>query len=325
MGSYARNAAWSRIPIAKIEDLSDAVYGAGLEATQMASGLVSGSLAFSENRGAVYSSGLINGQVALSGPLSLDKVTLGVGLRIAPGSWHWLSEVGTGDIGVFHPGEQHDSMYMPGSLYATATLSLDLLEQEAAQEDLVIDRKTLGGTGFHRRRLPDDVVGRLKRRFELIHAATGSSQDNAGELLLQAVINHFGRVPSTHNRHDSPNAHARIVARARDYIMEHLSEPLSLDEIASAAYASRRTLQRAFAEILADSPRVYVRRLRLHRIRHDLASDAERACTITLISNQWGISELGRMSGWYRELFGERPSDTVAHAPDIRRPNLYTH
>jgi hypothetical protein len=120
----------------------------------------------------VYSSGLINGQVALKGPLSIDKVTFGVGLRIGHGSWHWLNEVTTGDIGVFHPGEQHDSMYMPGSLYATATLSLDRLEEKAAQVDLVLDRRTLGGTGFHKQHLPDGVIRRLRRRFEMIHAGT---------------------------------------------------------------------------------------------------------------------------------------------------------
>jgi hypothetical protein len=57
-----------------------------------------------------------------------------------------------------------------------------------------------------------------------------------------------------------------------------------------------------------------VRRLRLHRIHHDLASDAERACTIALVACHWGMAELGRMSGWYRELFGERPRDTHARA-----------
>jgi AraC-like DNA-binding protein len=53
-------------------------------------------------------------------------------------------------------------------------------------------------------------------------------------------------------------------------------------------------------------------RQRLHRSRYDLASDEERACTVALIANQWGISELGRMARRYRDLFGEFPSDTLA-------------
>lgn len=327
MGHYKRSSAWSRIPIAKIEDLSDAVYGAGLEATQMGKGVVTGSLAFAEENGVIISSGLIGGHVALRGPLSMDMITIGIGLRVTSGTWHWLNEVHTGNIGVFHPGDEHDSLYMPGSLYSTVTLSAQRLEQEAAKEDLVLDAKTLGGTGFHPYDVPAGVIRQLRTQFERIHCdgpALVHGETGICETMLRAVVDHFTRPPFLQNRGTSHIGHARIFARARAYIMEHLSEPLSLDELASAACASRRTLQRAFVEILGDSPHVYVRRLRLHRIRHDLASDEEKACTIALISNQWGISELGRMSGWYRELFGERPSDTVAHASDSHRAALDT-
>jgi transcriptional regulator GlxA family with amidase domain len=106
------------------------------------------------------------------------------------------------------------------------------------------------------------------------------------------------------------------------FIAEHLTEPIALDDIARAACASRRTLYRAFAESLNDTPQNYVRRLRLHRIRHDLASDAERACTIALVASHWGLTEFGRMTRWYRELFGERPSDTRAHARDTEHKHL---
>jgi AraC-like DNA-binding protein len=63
-------------------------------------------------------------------------------------------------------------------------------------------------------------------------------------------------------------------------------------------------------------------RLRLHRIRHDLASDEERACTVALIANQWGISELGRMARRYRDLFGELPSETLAKQRPRTRPEV---
>jgi AraC-like DNA-binding protein len=134
--------------------------------------------------------------------------------------------------------------------------------------------------------------------------------------MLDGLILHLARPPHVGNGGTHPGSFGKIVARARGYILENLSEPISVDDIAAAAYTSRRTLFRAFADILDDTPHTYVRRLRLHRIRHDLASEAERACTIALIANQWGISDLGRMSGWYRELFGERPSETLAQLRD---------
>jgi AraC-like DNA-binding protein len=307
---------WTRVPITSIDDLSDGIYGAGLEATQMAKGTVSGSLAFAQKNGITFSSGFISGTVALTGPLSTKQLTVGVGLHFPPGSRHWMNEAPTGVVGVFHAGDEHDCYYTPGALYVGLTLDADRLEEEAARAELVLDRKALGGTGLHQRLLHPQTVAWLRERFERIHSGrqpTGR-EDDVFAIMLEAFVDHFGRAPSTSNRGNSRHAHAAIVRRARSYIADHLAAPIALDDIALAAYASRRTLYRAFAEMLDDTPQSYVRRLRLHRIRHDLATDVERACTIALVANQWGISELGRMSGWYRELFGERPSETHAHA-----------
>jgi hypothetical protein len=76
------------VPIGRIEDLSNAVLGARLEAMQMSHAPLMGSLAFSESGGVVYSSGQIDGRITLSGTLSETMVTLGTGLLIAPGSRH---------------------------------------------------------------------------------------------------------------------------------------------------------------------------------------------------------------------------------------------
>ena len=318
------------VPIAQIEDLCDAVYGAGLEATQMSTGGLSGSLVFAEKTGLTVTSGLIIGHVALTGPLSLDNVTIGIGLHIGRGSRHWLNEVETGDVGVFHPGDEHDSLYARDSLYAAVTLSTERLEDAAAREDLVLDRKCLGGTGFHPRHVSAPVNSLLRQRFERVHAGGPSALPGEADLcdtLLAVVIRHYARDPFPSNRRSNVGRHAKVVTMARAYILEHLSEPLSLDRIAAAACTSKRTLQRAFAEILNESPQTFVRKIRLHRIRHDIADDAERACTIALIANQWGISELGRMSRWYRDLFGERPSETLARPPSPagRKVDLAMH
>lgn len=311
MGSFRHSPSWSRIPIGKIEDLSDAVLGAGLEATQMSTGDLSGSLAFSQFDDVICTSGLINGRVGLYGPLSPNMITLGIGLDLAPGTRHWLNEVETGNIGVFYPGDVHDSIYCDGSLYATVTLTAERLEEEAAKNDVVLDCGTLGGTGVHHRNLAPEMLLSLNNAVASIHAGRqDASGDQIGRKMLNALIVHLARPPHLRNGGTNPNSYARIVARARDYIHENLGEPISIDDIAAAAFTSRRTLLRAFTEILDDTPRSYVRRLRLHRIRHELASDAERVCSIALVANEWGISDLGRMAGWYQELFGELPRQT---------------
>jgi AraC-like DNA-binding protein len=315
---------WNHIPIVRIEDLRDAIHGAGFEATQMAAAPLSGHLAYAERDGVVYNTGLINGQVALRGALSQELLTIGVGLRLGAGSRQWMRETGTGAVGVFHASDDHDAFYTPGTLFATATLSLDRLEEIAANEEIVLNRKVLGGTGIHPRTLSPTTVRQVRQAFELVHcgpAVAPRAGTRPGATLLRAIVTHLGRSPHGRNRRSSTNVHARIVERARAYIIDHLSDPISLDDIVRVSFASQRTLYRAFEEILDDTPQTYVRRLRLHRIRHDLASDAERACTIALVANQWRMSDLGRMAGWYRELFGEQPSDTHTHSKERLRPN----
>ncbi|MCS0497782.1 helix-turn-helix domain-containing protein [Ancylobacter sp. MQZ15Z-1] len=302
-----------RLRIERIEDLSDAVRDAHLRTIQLSAHPLFGSLAFAEEDGVGCTSGYVGGRVSLQGPLSCDGITIGLGLRLAPGCWQWLSEAETRNVAIFNEADEHDSVYGPGSLYAVVALSAERLEAEAAKYDLVLDRKTLGGTRLHSRKLAASSTERLAERFERIHSGEDSGTGVVAEL-LSVFIEHLSRFPIDHDRRVSRNMHARIVQKARAYIHEHLVEPIALDAIASAAGTSRRTLYRAFADILDDSPQTYVRRLRLHRIRENLASDTELACTITVIANQWGISELGRLAGWYRGLFGERPSETLSRA-----------
>jgi AraC-like DNA-binding protein len=155
----------------------------------------------------------------------------------------------------------------------------------------------------------------LHAQFERIHAkhrADGSSARMIGTQLLDAMIMHFAREPRFHVGGTDPRGLARIVARARAFIHENLNQPLSIDKIASAAATSHRTLHRAFQIVLDETPYSYVQQLRLHRIRHELVTDAEAACTVTSAANRWNIRELGRFAAWYRDLFGELPSQTLA-------------
>ena len=145
--------------------------GAGqLQATQMTCGEVSGGIAFAEFGGMVFTSGLIEGRVALAGPLSQSGVTIGIGLDLPPGTRHWLTEVVTGEVAIFHGGDEHDLLYQPGSLYATVTLSAEVLEEEAAERGFVLDRKVLGGTRLHARRVAPEVTAPLRASIRGIHA-----------------------------------------------------------------------------------------------------------------------------------------------------------
>jgi AraC-like DNA-binding protein len=240
-----------------------------------------------------------------------------VGLRFGPGSRYWLNPVSDGDVAVFLPGDEHDAFYASGSLYVAATLSAERLVEEAAREGLVLDRRMTARTGLHSKPIAAHSLTWLRGRLARIHengAAPDDDQCKLGFAMLRAVIEHYARMPDGGDGRIHPAGHAGIVHRARDFIRENLAAPISLDAIAAAAGASPRTVTRAFHEVLEDTPGDYVRRLRLHRIRRELVSEAEARCaiSISMTAARWGIGEPGRMSGWYRELFGEHPSETLA-------------
>jgi len=68
---------------------------------------------------------------------------------------------------------------------------------------------------------------------------------------------------------------------------------------------------------LRNRPQAYVTRLRLHQIRSELVR-ATVAPRIAEASNRWAVSELGRMSGRYKAMFGELPSETARLAKTRR-------
>lgn len=302
--------------IRQVEDLGNAVLGADLEVVQMAGPRVGGSLAFAAGGGVIFSSGLISGKVTICGPLSHDAITLGVGLRFGPGSRHWLNEVLDGAVGVLLPGDEHDAYYTGGTLYLAATLTSERLEAILEREEIILDHNALQRSGLHSAPVAAEPLAWLRSRAIRLHQSgppVGVRQTEIGAAMLRLVIHHYSRVPDRGDGRMNPKGRAQIVHRAREYIRENLAAPITLDILAAAAETSRRTLERAFREVLEDSPYNYVLRLRLHRIRRELVTEAEARCTIAMIASRWGIREPGRLSGWYSELFGETPSDTQAY------------
>lgn len=314
---------WHRFDVSRIEDFANLVLGANLEAVQMTGPPVRGSLAFAAHDGVIFSSGLIQTKISLAGPLSSDAITIVIGLRFGTGSRFWLNTVSEGDVAIFRPGNVLDAFYTPGSLYLAATLSADRLEEEASREGLSLDRRMISTTRLLDRPFTSRTFTKLRGLVAGIHSKDTIESDRhreVGHAMLRTVLEYCARRPPAETGRSQPAGRARIVHRAREYIRANLSAPIKLDEIATAAETSRRTLSRAFFEVLEDTPGQYVQRLRLHRIRHELVSDGEALCTISMISRRWGISEPGRMAGWYRELFGESPSETLATR--LARPEL---
>ena len=121
--------------------------------------------------------------------------------------------------------------------------------------------------------------------------------------------------PSTHHElltRPAMNPGRRTVRHALDYIERHLSEQITMSEIAEHVGASIRSVQQGFRDELGVTPMTFLRDRRLERAREDLV-DAEPSdgVTVTMVAERWGFTHLSSFAVLYRKRWGESPSQTL--------------
>lgn len=117
-------------------------------------------------------------------------------------------------------------------------------------------------------------------------------------------------LPSVQPIELTPSARKRTVDRACEYALSHLDEPLTILDLCRTLGASRRKLQYCFQETLGTNPVAYLRALRLNAARRELRNGSSPVC-VQDVAARWGFWHLSRFSSEYREMFGERPSQTL--------------
>ena len=102
---------------------------------------------------------------------------------------------------------------------------------------------------------------------------------------------------------------ADLVERARELMLEHVTDNLTVDEIAATLGVSRRVLRYAFQDAMGVSPYRYFLTERLHATRRMLKTGN---VSVTEACIGHGFSTPSRFASQYRRLFGELPSETAA-------------
>ena len=101
---------------------------------------------------------------------------------------------------------------------------------------------------------------------------------------------------------------ARRLDALDEYMQRRLCAPVALVDLAAAAGVSVRTLNMLCHRHRGASPMDLLRNMRLDAARDQLLSSAGANVTDTAL--QYGFGHLGRFSAYYRERFGELPSET---------------
>lgn len=105
-----------------------------------------------------------------------------------------------------------------------------------------------------------------------------------------------------------PPARPRTVKRVIDLIETNPEVNYTISDLARHAGVGARRLQIAFQEAVHTSPTGYLRKVKLEHARQDLLCGDE---SVMAVAYRWGFNHPGRFSTYYRQSYGESPSDTT--------------
>ena len=131
------------------------------------------------------------------------------------------------------------------------------------------------------------------------------------EVLQDMILSHFiESVESLENRLDLRYSDGYLMAlNVRDYIIEHIEEPLQMYKLCQLTNKSVRTIERTFKQVFNLTVREYHSSYRLSLVRQTLIHD--KNISISNVALRYGYFHLSRFSSNYKKLFGELPSQTL--------------
>lgn len=132
-------------------------------------------------------------------------------------------------------------------------------------------------------------------------------EDSVLNICVQALI----AASNNNSRHHEYRVHRYIVKSVRDLTLAQNLDPLTIGDICTTLNISRRTLNHAFQQVLGITPVAYMRNIRLHKIRAELQYKSQQINNIACVASHWGFWHMSLFSRYYRELFGECPSETL--------------
>jgi AraC-like DNA-binding protein len=296
---------WARVP------------GRTLAVTQLTPGPCRGQLLRAELGDLGLDAGGFDGDLRMRGAMAQDSFSLVCVLEQDGVANQWGHAVEAGDILVVPPGGELDGRFQGRTAYAAVTAPWALILRRAAMAQRLIDPRLWAEAGVHSPPPAARAACReaLRRCSEMSRSLDARAPDGLVGLLRQALLDAVLTALAQAADCGPPrqgflNA-ARIVRLSEDYLDGGAGPGVQIDELCRALGISRRTLYRAFQDLLDVSPKAYLRLKNLSAARGRLLEAADRPATVTQVALDHGFWELGRFSGAYRTMFGETPSETL--------------
>lgn len=222
-----------------------------------------------------------------------------------------------GDLFRLTRGDVNDYRVSGHMRFAVISLRPDLLLKYGAQDALRGDRSVWERRQWFRAsEATRALVARSVQRiaYQVLHldwTVTGQAlRQLRAELIEPLVWGIASGEPRSHERHAL--SAAAIVRKVEDWVDGRPPETIQIADLCGALNFSRRTLHRAFAESLGIGPARYLTLKRLAAVRTELRWSDPAEINVTQAAIKYGFWELGRFAREYRQIFGERPSETLS-------------
>ncbi|MBO3758468.1 AraC family transcriptional regulator [Ciceribacter sp. L1K22] len=186
--------------------------------------------------------------------------------------------------------------------FTVVYFNTDVMEEELQAEFRVAEARP-------RIYFKDDELGSTMRKLGQLLGEQGEhvSKVYAETLGLAAALEMFRtmtavpQLPDVHGRGQLTNGQKRLL---NDYLQEHLSGDIGLDELAVVCGLSRYHFSRAFKATYGEPPYQYLTRLRTEKACHLLAESHLSIAEIAIACGFNGVSQFGRA---FKNIVGQSP------------------
>ncbi|MDO4492761.1 MAG: metalloregulator ArsR/SmtB family transcription factor [Clostridia bacterium] len=129
--------------------------------------------------------------------------------------------------------------------------------------------------------------------------------------MLHGIVEQVMEVACPEHKVDYGASQEEIVRKVHDHLMEHLSERISIDDLARMFLMNTTTLKTVFKRVYGTTIAAHMRTHRLERAAALLkTTDRE----VTEVAKAVGYDSAARFATAFRENFGETPSEYRRHA-----------
>jgi AraC-like DNA-binding protein len=307
-----------------IDHLRQPIADADIEIVQIGRGQLNGSLTKAIFPALAYSKTDFSLPLRTSGILGTQNLTICMLLGSEGRSASWARELHQGDVFFSAPGRNFDAVFGAHSEVAGISMTPEAIATMFAGEPEFAD------VGYWQQNhqyacaphLRHAMVARVLEITQWLQHGTVLS-DTAADFWQRALIEAFTATfvqampPDVGEFIPSP---LRLVREVENHLNAHSQRAVHISELCAVLGTSRRTLHRAFHDVLGIGPIGFLRHHRLCSVHSRLRQGHPSTTHVTDVATEYGFLELGRFSHYYATLFGEYPSQTLHRSPSAHPP-----